>query len=152
MQSVSGGAVVKDISAHAFNSAAISVADNIDTLLTFDSERYDTDGIHSTVSNTGRLTAQTAGKYLVSARAAFAGNAANRRVIYLRLNGVTKIGEHAVLPPGGSPDCYMCLTTLVNLAVGDYVEVLVNQNSGVALNIQAEVQNSAEFMMIKILG
>ena len=35
------------------------------TLMTWDTEIYDTDGMHSTSSNTGRLTAVTAGAYQV---------------------------------------------------------------------------------------
>jgi hypothetical protein len=50
------------------NSAAISIPNNVATVLTYDTERFDTVGgssgaMHSTSSNTGRLTAQSAGKY-----------------------------------------------------------------------------------------
>lgn len=37
--------------------------DNTDTLLTWDAEIYDSDGMHSTVTNPSRLTAVTAGVY-----------------------------------------------------------------------------------------
>ena len=55
------------VGARVHNSANISVSDSTWTSMTFDSERYDTDSIHSTASNTSRLTCVTAGKYLIIA-------------------------------------------------------------------------------------
>ena len=48
-------------SARAYNDANISIANVTSTPLTFNSERWDTDTIHSTVTATGRLTAVKSG-------------------------------------------------------------------------------------------
>ena len=55
--------MAKLIGARAFNSGALTIATGVNTALTFDSERYDTDAIHDLVVNPGRLTCKTAGKY-----------------------------------------------------------------------------------------
>ena len=45
------------------SSAAQTVAKNSPTAVTFDSEAFDTDSMHSTASNTARVTINTAGVY-----------------------------------------------------------------------------------------
>src|SRR5512139_267514 len=82
-----------NIGCRVYNNAAINIANDTVTALTFNSERFDTNGIHSTALNTGRLTCQTAGTYVITAHAAFAANATNRRQITIRLNGATIIAD-----------------------------------------------------------
>src|SRR4051794_16526480 len=53
-----------------YNDAAQSIPDGALTALTFNTEHFDTDSIHSTSSNTSRLTCQTAGIYVITASAA----------------------------------------------------------------------------------
>jgi hypothetical protein len=56
----------RDVSARVFNSADITVPDSVNSFyLSFDSEHWDTDNIHDTTTNPTRLTAQTAGKYMI---------------------------------------------------------------------------------------
>ncbi|KKL75014.1 hypothetical protein LCGC14_2059110, partial [marine sediment metagenome] len=76
-----------DIGARVTNSAAITLTTTTDTGLTFDQEDYDTDTIHDTGSNTNRLTATTAGKYIITGAARFAANATGTRRLGIRLNG-----------------------------------------------------------------
>src|SRR4051812_49348432 len=45
------------------------------TTVLFDAERFDTDAIHDNVTNTSRLTCQTAGIYVITADLSFASNA-----------------------------------------------------------------------------
>ena len=51
------GGVTDDISVRVFNSTDISVPQATDTILTFDSERWDTDDIHDTATDPSMLTA-----------------------------------------------------------------------------------------------
>ena len=135
--------------ARVYNSANISAADAGDTALTFDSERYDTDGIHSTSSNTGRLTCQTAGKYMISFTGYFAYAAGGgSRGFAIRLNGTTGIAivrNSAVINVGDVTA--FTLSTIYDLAVSDYVEVTAYQISGAALNVISSGNNTPEFMM-----
>lgn len=55
--------------------AVLTIANNSTTQLTFDSERWDTDGMHSTSTNTGRLTCVTSGLYLVFANVQWVASA-----------------------------------------------------------------------------
>ena len=60
---------------------------------TFNCERYDTDSMHSTSSNTGRITFTTAGVYSSSGNVDFACNATGRHDVWIRLNGTTTIAQ-----------------------------------------------------------
>lgn len=133
--------------ARVFNSVAQSIATVTNTILTFDSERFDTDAIHSTTATTSRLTATTAGVYAISASIEWASVAAtDPRHIRLKLNGLTDIAKSRTAAPGGAVH-EQSITTLYKLAAGEYVEVEVRQASGGALNVQASGNYSPEFSM-----
>lgn len=142
--------VPKDISARVFNSVNISIADVTLTFLTFDSESFDTDAIHSTVSNTGLLTATTAGKYLIGGCVYFEDNATGRRDLTIRRNGSNDIVRTTVLSSGAADGTKLEVTTYFNLAAGDYVELGVFQASGGALNVSRVADFSPEFWMVKV--
>lgn len=119
----------------AFATAPQSVADNTATALTANDENRDTDAMHSTVTNTSRVTANTAGLYTVNVAVLFAANATGRRAVDLRVNGTTtlNIDGRMTVTTGNS----MAVTgqRLLALEVGDYVECMVLQTSGGALNV-----------------
>ena len=138
------------IAARVHNSGNVAIANNTNTALTFDSERFDTDSIHSTSSNTGRLTATVAGKYFITALVRWAANVTGRRTVFLRLNGSTDIAHIAADAATGGVNTIQEVSCLYELAKGDYVEVVVNQNSGGALNVEAASNYSPEFMMSRI--
>lgn len=132
------GGLTGHIGARAYNSANLSIPHNTSTNLTFNSERYDTDPngeIHSTASNTGRLTCRTAGKYLLAATVAFDANATGVRSISLLLNGASFIAQVQLPSAGSTFATSLSIATLYDLAAGDYVEVAAFQTSGGALNV-----------------
>lgn len=133
--------------ARAFNSANISIATATTTAITLDSERFDTDTIHDTVTNNSRLTCKTAGKYQITGNVSWAASAGGTfRAVQIRLNGATTIAA-ALNSPSASNSSDMAVTTLYDLAVNDYVELMVRQDSGGALNVVASGNFSPEFMM-----
>ena len=132
--------------ARVYNSAAESIPDGTVTLLTFDSERYDNGGLHSTVTNTGRLTAVKAGKYLITAHVEFATNATGYRGVILVLNAATQIAYLDLPAVSGAPT-ELSISTLYHLAASDYVTVWVQQNSGGALDVANNPNWSPEFAM-----
>lgn len=140
-------AAMANNSARVYNNANISIPDATFTALTFNSERYDTGGLHSTSVNSGRLTCVTAGKYLITASVEFAANATGYRQIALAVNAVTLIGGQLVPTSSGSVVTQLTVTSLYHLAVNDYVVVLVGQNSGGALDVNATGNLSPEFGM-----
>ena len=156
-----GAAVWKDLSAgeqgtdrsvRVKNSVAQSVADNTMTVVTFDQEVFDTDTMHSTSSNTGRLTATTAGKYLITVVLQFDSNATGNRWIQFRKNGSTLI-QSFVQQADQSTATYLHLSCLADLSATDYVEVQVQQTSGGALNIHGTgSEDQGNFNMVEVIG
>lgn len=120
-----------------FNSTTQSLTNNVVTVLTANSENYDNDAMHSTMSQTSRITAQTAGRYDLGTTVRFAGGSdtAGRLVDFL-VNGTTVID---VMQVAGLNDA--AATTVLSgggsvvLAAGDFVEVRARQRSGGALNV-----------------
>src|SRR3990167_3323448 len=137
------------IAARVYNSGALSVLTNSSTALTFDSERYDTDNIHSVVSATGRLTCVTPGKYFIHGHITWTANTDvdDRSVLFVRLNGATNIGSTSIARTAimATRSMDQSVATIYDLAVGDYVELVAYQNCGVTLTIAAVSNNSPEF-------
>lgn len=120
-----------------YNSAAISTAHATSVPLTFNSERFDTDSMHSTVSNTGRITFTTAGTYYVGGDINWASAAGNLREAVIRLNGTTQIAGQRMAPIGAGFGHTANLSALYAFSAGDYVELLAYQDSGGAINVTA---------------
>ena len=119
--------------------------------LAFDTETYDTDGIHSLVANTERLTCQTDGKYFICGNIAWGGNTTGVRFVGIRLNGGSWLATEEY-EPESTVEASQCVTDIWNLSVSDYVELVVYQDSGGNLNLlgATTAQYSPEFMMQRI--
>lgn len=133
-------------SARVYNNAAIKIANASNVALTFNSERWDTDAIHDTTTNTGRLTCKTAGIYNIYGSVQFAASATGYRYLLIRLNGSTFIASHGHTEVEAIVED-MSISTEYSLAVNDYVELMVHQNSGGALDVNASANYSPEFGM-----
>lgn len=125
----------KQDSVKVHNSANQSCANNTETLLTWDTEDWDTNNLHSTSSNTSRLTCQVAGKYLVCGTIEFAENATGFRQVAVRKNGTDQ--GYTTTPGTATDTADVTFLYILDLAVNDYVEVTAMQNSGGALNVDS---------------
>lgn len=110
-----------------YNSTTQNVSTSSNTTLTADSELYDLDSMHSTVTNTSRITATTAGKYRIGALVEWDSDATGRREVYLLVNGST---VHTLTIGNAVAGMTQNGTKILTLSAGDYVEVRVWQNSG----------------------
>lgn len=121
------------------NSANISVPNATDTILTFNTESFDTASMHSTSVNTGRITCTAAGIYVVTAVAQFAANATGARSMGLIVNGLAGTFYNFAQAPVNSAAgaTRLVVTDIIKLAVGDHVQVVAYQTSGGALNVEA---------------
>lgn len=137
------------IGARVYNSANISINNATVTALTFNSERYDTDSMHSTSVNTGRLTCTRAGKHSGMAHIEFASNATGYRSVLIKLNGTTYIAVDNK-PAVNGDNTQFSVPFSYDLVVGDFVTVEVFQSSGGSLNVNASGNYSPEFMMHRI--
>lgn len=132
--------------ARVYNSADEEFASGGDNPLTFNSERYDTNALHSVAANTSRLTAKRAGVYAISAHILWASGAYAPRGLTLYLNGATPIAqEYDIIRDVGY--AAQSVATLYHLDVNDYVEAFVHQNTGAALKVLASANKSPEFAM-----
>jgi hypothetical protein len=126
--------VFKQASVRVTNTAAQSISTATNTALTWDTENFDTDTLHSTVSNTSRLTASVTGKWRVNGSAMFAASGTGSRNIFIRKNGSTNYADIYMPSIAGDPFT-LSISDTIDLTAGDYVELVVWQNSGGALNV-----------------
>lgn len=115
------------------NSASQNVADATETTMTFDTEQWDTNSIHSTSSNTGRFTVPSsyAGKWQL-ALDINTGNGGVSTEFYIYVNGSYFISgfPQVTILQNGRGTALATLTMELNLSVSDYVEIKAWQNSG----------------------
>jgi hypothetical protein len=133
--------------ARVYNNANISVADASGTALTFNSERYDTDTIHDTVTNPERLTCKTAGKYIITGHVFWASDNDGYRQLEILVNATTIAVTRNLAVTGGNAQS---ITTIYDLEVNDYVTLKVYHTAGNALNVTAAGNYSPEFAMQRI--
>lgn len=137
--------------ARVYHNANQSIPTATWTILAFNSERYDTDTIHNTVTNNSRLTCKTAGKYLITGQVGIAANATGIRSALIKLNGSELFYLAAILENTSSAYSWAGnVSTIYDLAVGDYVELQVYQDSGSTLNAEVSAVRYPEFMMQRI--
>jgi hypothetical protein len=117
------------------SASTTSIANNTNTTILFDSESFDSDAYHSTSTNTGRITipAGKAGKYAINSAFFFQENANGARVLNIYKNGSNY--ARSQMPPNSISQIAVTLNLVMDLAVSDYIEVLVLQNTGGALNL-----------------
>ena len=123
------------VAAAASHNAAQTITTGTTTTLNFNTENYDTDSIHDTVTDNDRMTAPTIGKYLAIATVEWAANGTGSRYVSIRNQVPTIISEVWLPNNGGSDVLNMQVACIVNLAANDWVNVRVFQNSGGDLDI-----------------
>ena len=113
-----------------------SIATNTGTSILFDTEVIDTDGFHSIVTNTDRITipAGKAGKYLCTVAITMAANSTGARVVNLAKNGTTAYGM--TFPATATGASFGITTYILDLAVADYITASMFHTGGVSLNVQ----------------
>jgi hypothetical protein len=119
-----------------------SIPHATNTALTYSTEIYDTDGFHSTVSNTSRITIPTGlgGKYLVTVNTLWAPNATGMNQIKVFKNTSTQEFVSADAVNNGSYYLGRSISFILNLVAGDYFEIFAYQNSGVSVDIYKRYQ------------
>lgn len=145
--------------ARATSTSAQSVpGDFTGTTIALDSEAaseggFDTADLHDEVVNNSRLTAPVDGTYLVSAEVGWQISGAGLRQI--TIVGPTlaqpQIATDRDEPVSGSNDMIQSVSAVTRLEAGDYIELLVNQNSGIARNSLAD-SNEYPFLSMVWLG
>jgi hypothetical protein len=126
-----------------FRSSVQTITNNVDTVLTWDSEHFDTDGFHSTSVNTNRITIPTGlqGYYRVTMMGLFDVNAVGYRIFKLFKNGTYWYNSPET---PGSATIYAgpSVTFTLFCNAGDYLEMFAFQNSGSNINIFVRSQDN----------
>ena len=139
------------LGASVYNNANITLTSGQWTYLTFNSEWWDTNSIHDTGSNTGRLVCKTPGLYVVITNVTVAANATGVRALSITYNvGRVQVAVQSDLSPKSTDNSYLSVSVIMTLALNDYVEVSVYQNSGGNLNAVYANAYSPSFQMIRI--
>lgn len=125
-----------------------SIATSTATAVVWNTETSDSASIHSTSVNTSRATIPSGegGTYIIVGYLDWAANATGIRQAYIRLNGTTVLTnemDNAVAGGGTTPQV---VTAVYPLAATDYVEIIGNQTSGGALNINA----NSRMMIVRV--
>ena len=120
------------------NTVAQTLTALTEIVVTFDNETIDTDGFHSTSSNTGRITIPSgkAGKYLITANILWVPSGTGARLLTLYKNGsTTAVGYYQVGGnAAGGPN--LVISVVLDLAVADYVNLYAWQSSGGNLDLR----------------
>lgn len=140
-----GTHVNADKGARVYRTTALAVGNAIWATIGFDAERWDTDGMHDTTTNTSQVVVQTAGWYVITGHISFAANATGARGIRVRLNGATVIAQDKRGNAGASETTDLSIPTKWKCAVGDVLQLQCYQTSGAALNLLSTGDYSAEF-------
>lgn len=98
--------------------------------MTFDTETFDTNSYHSTVTNTSRLTAPTTGYYFFEAQINwdYGATAPNNPILRVKKNG----SIYQVANSFGTAQRSSVMQTIgvIQLDATDYIEIEVRQDSG----------------------
>jgi CheY-specific phosphatase CheX len=115
------------ISASVYNSAPFVIANTTFTTLTFDGEAWDTDSMHSTVTNTSRITIPKTGYYRIELLGIWQNNTTGGRGARFLNNG-SAIFTQFLKSVAGDFNYYYPYTA--KLTANDYLEVQMYQDSG----------------------
>lgn len=138
------------------NSSDLSIPDGTETKLSFDTERFDSGGIHDSAAssdctvtpNRCRLTAPIAGVYQITANVSWTALGVGARRLSALLNDSTNIGASKVVAVTTGSATEQILTTAYKLAAGDFVEIRAFQDAGPGIAVLALGASSPEVSMI----
>lgn len=138
----------------AYNSGTQSATSGADLLVTFDSEVYDVGSMHSTVSNTSRMTIPAGGDglYLVIGKVWFGGSVTGIQEINIYKNGTElPVAGRAWIGGGTGGAQYNINSQILSLVAGDYIEIAAFQNSGGSMTIgSASALNANALTIVKL--
>jgi hypothetical protein len=132
--------------AHVTNTVALPQSSSSFNTLTFNTERYDNDAMHSNTTNNSRLTAPESGVYLATAHIEWENSTTGTRTLLIRKNdeGAGTVARHDT-PGDGLTG--ISIATAIELTTGDFLEVEVRQDTGATLDVNKSSEQSPEFSL-----
>jgi hypothetical protein len=125
--------------------STVSTTSGVDKLISWDSETYDSDTMHSTGTNPSRVTATTAGVYLITGLLPWSTSSSGFRELNIRSNAagsfsggtLVRTWRHA---PAASAATHTQFNWQRSMTAGEYLEFWGTQTSGGALDLTGYVQ------------
>lgn len=113
------------------------------TAINWDTEIYDSNNFHDTVTNNTRITIPlgAAGKYMFFGGLVFDTDATGARKIGIRKNGTTFIGSDRV-DAAGANETHLTTVGIDLASVGDYYELIALQESGSPVDAKTTADES----------
>ena len=133
-----------------WNNADLVTSNNTFTSVTYNSENYDTDGFHSTSTNTNRITIPSGkgGKYEISCCIQWDNSATGLRQAFLFKNGAGWLDFYG--PASSSSRSTYFLYTIEDLSPGDYLSIEIRQTTGGAFT--AFFNGTKNYFTVNYLG
>lgn len=140
------------IGARIYKSANQTLTTGTVTALTMNSEDYDTDAFHSTVTNDSRITIPSglAGYYLVLGTVQYAPDATGERRARLHKNGSVVKQNNKMTVTVASENTFVECTGIFNLAETDYIELNGYHTKGSDLAVVGGSANTQ--LIVQFLG
>lgn len=120
------------------------------TVLTFNTELINTDGIANLAANGARLTCRTAGLYLIFGTVKFSPNANGKRELTINFNENNPIGSSVISAAPAGESTVVQVSAIHMFAVNEFVVLYAYQTSGSTLAIEVANTFSPIFDMVKI--
>lgn len=133
-----------------YSSVAVNIPNAAATAIAFNQTRNQSGGLHSNGSQNTRITIFRAGLYYISAHVQWPAVILGYRQLQIRLNGAIVLASTSDDSVAAAPNIIdQSISTGMYLSVGDYVEIVAFQNSGVAINIPVAAQYSPEAFVME---
>lgn len=120
-----GAASTPDYSVRATTNTTVGLTAGANTAVAWNTNTFDTNTFHNTVTNNTRMTFTSAGKYMVGCDIEFSANSI--QTLTLRLNGTTVIAKNQL--GNGNGNNAADISTLYSFAANDYVECMENASA-----------------------
>jgi hypothetical protein len=138
------------VGASAYMNTTVAIPNATNTFVAFADESFDTNSIHSTVTNNTRMTIPTgyAGKWLINGSILWQTGSSTQRSIGLYKNG----GYYGIwdMTPASSGTQTQTMSVVLSLAVNDYIEMMVYQGSGGNLNLYGNTAGNGTVTVLSV--
>ena len=138
---------------HAHLSSSQNVSNSTNTVINFDTEVVDTDSAYNTSNGRFTVPSGQAGKYYVYAQLMRNNFFNSRYLVKIRVNDTQKIAaEDRNTDTGGTTFQTVQVAGILDLSVGDYVNVSLFQDSGSSSGAHGSSSSASLFMGYKLIG
>jgi hypothetical protein len=147
------GSIVKStsIGCITWRSSVQSISTATWTAISFDTDLFDSDDIHSVSLNPDRLVINHGGLYYLHAHLRFAANASGSRQIQIQLNGSTTLILQDALPASQTGGLiYLEVNAIYPLNFQDYIRLVVYHTTGGSLSVDCSAYLSPILSAVRL--